>query len=80
MYCLLRLNQPSWHVSMKPRSKPLTLKCESLHVEHVEHMLCFMWGLGMGLSSPLGARVKLLDWWYQSVVARFCWMKLIAVS
>ena len=80
MYCLLKLSQPSWHVSMKQRGKRLMLRCESLYVGHVGHMLCFMWGLGMGLNSSLGARVKLLDWWCQRAVASFCWMRLIAVS
>ena len=56
------------------------LICESLHAGHVVHMLCFMWGLGMDLSSSLGARVKLLDWWCQGFVASFYWMRLIVVS
>ena len=56
------------------------LKCKRLHVGLVVHMLCFMWGLGMGLNSSLGAHVKLLDWWCQRVVTSFCWMRLIAVS
>ena len=67
-------------MSVKQRGKRLTLKCESLYEGHVGHMLCFMWGLGMGLNSSLGARVKLLDWWYQRAVASFCWMRLIIVS
>ena len=62
MYCLLKLSQPYWHVSMKQHGKRLMLRCKSLHIGHVVHMLYFMWGLGMGFNSYLGARVKLLDW------------------
>ena len=80
MYCLLKLSQPSWHMSIKQRGKCLMLRCKSLHVGHMVHMLCFMWVLGMSLISSLGARVKLLDWSCQRVVASSCWMKFIAVS
>ena len=67
-------------MSMKQRGKRLMLRCEILHVGHVVRMLCFMWGIGMGFNSSLGARVKLLDWWCQRVITSFCWMKLIVVS
>ena len=65
---------------MKLCGKHMMLKCESLHVGHMVHMLCFTWGLGMDLNLSFMAKVKLLDWWYQKPVTSFCWMRLITVS